>query len=473
MAPARPASLRGRLPADFLRDIFKYAGSQIALKGIDVVSFSIALAALTNTQFAFWGLSASLTVVVVDVLSAGVLRTGVPRYISEGLLSYRDAYRVGVSVVSVLAVGLPLVFALAPDALFAGMKFPGYRPYFVLLSVLLCTRAFFVMNTEILRMMTQVTRQAIVEPIPGVLNLVLVLACLPYAHDRLEALLLIQIAANLPTTIYFLWTNRTNLGFDLRPALGMMSYSGPVTLQRMMDEISSSGDRWIVLFTLGVDAAAAYSFLYRVGDLMKLMIMPLQKAFNPQLLKSVLQGTPRQVEKLGLTYTALSFAAFLVSIPFSILACYLIDATHRFTAQYSIAILVVFAHYCFQAYGALGIGFYVKRKAAEILPITLTSLGINLVLSWTLASSVGLWAVPIATVVSNLVLAALSYAFGRKLYDYPSPAIPVLTSAGLAIGLGLTLLAATAVSQRQAWDLGPAAAWPAHLLGRFAAPRPG
>lgn len=418
----------------FVRAVFVYGLGQVGLKGLDLLVFALLVRALTKAEF---GLVAAVTLVgyvITEILSLGLFRAAVPRFVLDGpetrekvLSSALGGFLIYAAVIVVAALLMPPQWAVA-----AGMGGHDFALKIFALSFVL--RAFVVMELEILRMDHRAVRQSVLEALPSALNLVGVFALLPLMADSVQAVAYASLASQaIPFAAFFgLALSRRRPSLSHLPEL--LRFSGPTVIHRTLADINNLASRWIVLLTAGLSAAGLYTFLIRIGDILRLTQAPMTKAWTPAVLTAERDGDAGPARRATIVLLVLSTAIFLVSLPLAPLLADLIDNEGKYREAHGVIAVVLFAGWILTFQQVFGIGFLVAKRPGQIAPITAIAALTNVAASWLLLKYVGLLAVPYAAVASNAVFALLSAIYGRRYFAIGSPRLRLVSLTCLGAG---------------------------------------
>lgn len=418
----------------FVRAVFVYGVGQVGLKALDLVVFAILVRMLTKAEF---GLVAAVTLigyVITEILSLGLFRAAVPRFVLDGpdvrekvLASALGGFLIYAAIICLAALAVPPAWATA-----AGVGGHDVALKVFVLSFVL--RAFVVMELEILRMDHRALRQSVLEALPSGLNLLGVAALLPMMADKVQAVAYASLASQgIPFLAFFgLALSRRRPSLSDLPEL--LRFSGPTVIHRTLADINNLASRWIVLLTAGLTAAGVYTFLIRIGDILRLTQAPMTKAWTPAVLTVERDGDARPARHATILLLVLSTAIFLVSLPLAPLLADLIDNAGKYREAHGAIGVVLFAGWILTFQQVFGIGFLVAKRPGQIAPITAVAALTNVVGSYLLLKYVGLLAVPYAAVASNAVFAVLSAYFGRHYFAIGSPRLRLVAWACLAAG---------------------------------------
>ena len=419
----------------FLRTLVVYGFGQFGSKGLDLFGFALLVKTLSPSQLGFVGAAILAGYLVTDILSLGVPRIAAPRFVLEKTYARADVMSTAFGVFLIYAaVTVPLI-ALMPSGAIRMIGLGGFDTAFRLYMLAWVMRAFVIQEIEVLRMEQRPILQSFAEGAPSALNLLALLLLLPGAPDKVAASGLAQVVGwGLP----FVWV----FGYaclKVRPSLKLvrplLGYSVPLLMHRMMSDLNAMASRWVVLLTLGLPAAGAFTFLARLGELMKLAVMPLQKAWVPMLLGLVAKGEERRADRVAVFYMVAATAILLATLIGGRWLAELIDHRGTYRGAYAAIAVVAVGNWIYAYYIVLGIGFFVAKKPGRIVPITATTAALNIALSWAFARAGGVEAVPWGLLIANIFFVAMTYLFGRKLFRYHSRMVPVTAAATIAVAV--------------------------------------
>jgi O-antigen/teichoic acid export membrane protein len=369
------------------------------------------------------------------VLSVGVFRVAVPRFIMDDGDHRERVLRtsIGLFLIYFALVGGGLLFL--PGALLSAMGLGGFDLPFRIYAIAFVLRAFVVMELEILRMDHRPRLQSAVEALPSLLNLAALATLLPLMNYKVLASAWAMLAGwGAPFIFFFgraLWRRRPSL----EAASDLLRYSAPMTIHRALQDINNLASRWVVLLSLGLGAAGVFTFFMRVGDLLKLAQMPLIKAWTPTMISASRNQDHGRADRAAILFMVIGTALFVASLLGCRLAAQIIDDHGKFSASYASIPIVVFAAWILTFYQVFGIGFFINKRPGAIAPITGLTAVTNIALSMVLVRTAGVYAVPYASVVSNLIFAGLSAAVGSRMFKFRSPRVVQVALVCMAVGV--------------------------------------
>ena len=418
----------------FIRAVFVYGLGQVGLKALDLLVFAILVRALTKAEF---GLVAAVTLigyVITEILSLGLFRAAVPRFVLDGPDVREKVLASALGGFLIYAAAIGLAALAVPPEWTAAAGVGGHDLALKVFVVSFVLRAFVVMELEILRMDHRALRQSVLEALPSGLNLLGVLLLLPLMSDKVQAVAIASLASQaIPFAAFFgLALSRRRPSLSHLPEL--LRFSGPTVIHRTLADINNLASRWIVLLTAGLAAAGVYTFLIRVGDILRLTQAPMTKAWTPAVLTVERDGDAGPARRATIALLILSTGIFLVSLPLAPLVADLIDNEGKYREAHGAIGVVLFAGWILTFQQVFGIGFLVAKRPGQIAPITAVAALTNVAGSWLLLQYAGLLAVPYAAVASNAVFALLSAIYGRRYFAIGSPRLRLVTLICLASG---------------------------------------
>lgn len=420
--------------ARFVRAVFAYGLGQIALKGFDLVIFVILVRGLTKAEFGFVAAVTLFGYVITEILSLGLFRVAVPRFVLDTPDVREKVLSSALGAFLIYAVVVGAGIMAIPSAWIAAVGLGGNDLALMMFAASFVLRAFVVMELEILRMDHRAGLQAILEAIPSALNLLALILLLPALGNPVEAAALASITSQaLPFAVFFAIAIRRR-----RPSLShlpdLLKFSGPTLIHRTLGDINGLASRWIVLLNAGVTAAGVFTFLIRIGDLLRLSQAPMIKAWTPAVLTAEREGDAGPARRATMALLAVSTVFFVIFLPLTPWIAAMIDHQGKYREAHDAINVVLFAGWIFVFQAVYGVGFLVARRADRIALITAVAALTNVAGSWLLLQYFGLLAVPYAAVASNAVFALLSAIYGRRYFAIGSPRLTVVYVVCLACG---------------------------------------
>jgi O-antigen/teichoic acid export membrane protein len=403
---------------NFLKAIAVYGTSQAGVKIFDLLSFSLITLHLSMAQLGIYGAVTALEFIIIDIVGIGVLRIGSPRFAIDPDIN-KDNLKANV-------LGFFLLYATAATVgilLFTAplLHLMGIEAHLLLVQLLLGTyvaKALTSATSEIFRMQSKAPTSAIFEIGPAALRFLL-LALATFTSASAAWLVGGTMLASQILAAGITWATHYR---TLRPKLDLirpiLRYSAPLCLHRFMTNVNSVGDRWVVGGLLGLEILGAYTFLYRIGDLAKTLLAPVQRAWMPIILDRYTRRAYSGLEKATQMYIAISAATFVVSllaVPFLASA---VDSKSQFTGHYEASGTVVLVHGLMQVYNILGVAFFVVKRVDKVVPISAAAALLNLLFTYLLATYSSINFVAFGTVISSAFFIVVSYFVSRKLLVY-------------------------------------------------------
>lgn len=427
--------------ARFVRAVSIYGLGQIALKGLDVLVFAVLVRALAREELGLVGAVTLGGYVITEIVSLGLFRSAIPRFILDGPDIREKVLSAGLGAFMAYAGGIGLVLLLLPHgaSVLAGVGEHDLALRIFALSFVL--RTFVVMELEILRMDHHAFRQALLEATPSALNLLGVLALIPlFSNDVLAASIASLASQALPFLVFFLLSmRRRRPSFEMLPEL--LRFSGPTVIHRTLADINILASRWIVLLAAGLSATGTYTFLIRIGDMLRLAQAPLTKAWTPAVLTAERDGDAGPARRATMALLVISTLTFLAALPIAPWLARLIDPQGKYADTYGVIDVVLFAGWLLTFQQVFGIGFLVAKRPGRVAPLTAIAAAINVVGSFVLLKAFGVLAVPYAAVTSNAAFALLSAYYGRRYFAIGSQRLTWVSLACLTVGCAGYLLA--------------------------------
>jgi Na+-driven multidrug efflux pump len=159
------------------------------------------------------------------------------------------------------------------------------------------------------------------------------------------------------------------------------------------------------------------------------------KAWVPTVISASREGDTGRANRGAVLFLLIATVLYLASLPACRLVAHLIDAQGKFATTYQSIPVVVLGGWLLAFYHVFGIGFFVQKKPAAILPITFVSAVSNIAFTFLLIWSIGLTGAPYALVLGNAVFTGLSIFLGYRMFRYESPAVARIGVACLGVGL--------------------------------------
>lgn len=236
------------------------------------------------------------------------------------------------------------------------------------------------------------------------------------------------------------------VGFS-RPSFSEMPtylrFSLPLAPNDLIYWITSSSDRYIVGFFLGVSSVGIYSAAYGIGYLLYIFFMPLQMILFPQLSTLYDNGEIEEVK----TYISYSLKFFLlISVP-SVVGLTVLSkqilvllTTTEFTNGSPVIPLIALSILFAGIYQIIINITYLYKKTKNIFWIQGSSALLNIVLNFILIPFIGIIGAAIATLFSYILMSIFSYFISRKFLRFKIDIIFILKIILSSIIMGLIVL---------------------------------
>lgn len=325
-----------------------------------------------------------------------------------------------------------------------------------------------------LRMTNRSWRYAILRLLFVGISVALNIVLIGRLHWGVYAIFVANVAANLVVLALFL----SEIGRLTRPALlrgapweALWKYALPIMPAMLAVMIVENGDRIVLNYLpdtvaraaygmLSKDVVGIYSFNYKLGVAMLLVVQMFRLAWTPFSLQHARQRQAPQLYSRVLTALMLACAAVFLGVALFLPSLVQVPAVHRYIKPaYWVGlpiVPVILLGYVFSGmYAVVTAGLYIERKTGELPWIAGAGAILNVVICIVAESRWGMVGVAWATPASYALMAALGAWRANRVYPVPFEwgRVAHLGAVVLAIFVADRLVAVRAVAPLSATGL--------------------
>jgi O-antigen/teichoic acid export membrane protein len=231
---------------------------------------------------------------------------------------------------------------------------------------------------------------------------------------------------------------RARGAFDGATFRQMVTFSAPFLPTGVGMFVLNSGDRFFLLHYGGSEAVGVYALGYKLAWAVDLFTrLPLCMVWSAQMYHVARRPDAARVFGDVFTWVVAAHIAGGLGLCLFQDEVIAVAAGPRYAAAAAVLPVVVAAGVCATAAMLLDAGFYVRRRTALKVPVTLGAVAVTLAAYALLIPPWGAMGAAVATVVGFASLAALTYRAAQKVFPVPYDLRRVAFMALLAAGLWL------------------------------------
>ncbi len=446
-----------------------YGLGDLLTKAIAFLLIPVYTRYLSVADYGILGVASSLTAVLGILYPLGLNAAAMRFYYdAPDEVSRRDL--LGTMAVAVLAIGLALTLILAatplgPTLFGLAVRDIPFSPYITTLLWTACFANASVIPLVIFRVQER-PRRYVAYTVGGFL--LTTAAILYFVVGRrtgaLGNLRGVMIASGIMMLAYVATTFRhANLTFQRRWLAQGLAYGLPVVPHLLAHWALTLSDRSILNHLVPLDQVGVYTLAYQVSIALSLVTQALNTAWMPFFYR--LASEPDAERKLARFFTYYLGIATFVALGLAMLGgdIILIVAAPTFHSAAGWVPVITLAHLAQGFYYPAVFALFYRRKTAYLPLITGSAAALNIALNLALIPSWGIAAAAWSKVAAYVVLAAITFAAGQRVYRIPWEGRRVALMVGLGAGLwaaSALLLGPLALGARVAARLALFAAFP-------------
>ncbi|HEY2025520.1 MAG TPA: polysaccharide biosynthesis C-terminal domain-containing protein, partial [Gemmatimonadaceae bacterium] len=289
-----------------------------------------------------------------------------------------------------------------------------------------------------LRMMNRSWRYAILRLLFVVISVALNVVLIGRLHWGVQAIFLANVVANLSVLALFL----SEIGRLTRPRLlrgapwkALWKYALPIMPAMLAVMLVENGDRIVLNYLpdataraaygmLSKDVVGIYSFNYKLGVAMLLVVQMFRLAWTPFSLQHARQHGAPQLYSRVLTALMLACAVVFLGVALFLPSLVQVPAVHRyikpaFWAGLPIVPVILLGYVFSGMYAVVTAGLYIERKTSELPWIAGAGAVLNIAICIVAESRWGMVGVAWATPASYALMAALGAWRANRVYPVP------------------------------------------------------
>ena len=234
-------------------------------------------------------------------------------------------------------------------------------------------------------------------------------------------------------TLLWLTTRHVGLHFSVKKLAAMLRFGAPLILTWLAAFVLNFSDRFFLQRYSDLSHVGVYSVAYKFGYIVSLaVVQPFNLGWEPQAYEIAKQENGQAMfARIFSLYSALLVTtAFMMSLFIQEVFSVMVDA--KFFLAYALVPLIAFAYVCQGIQGFVEAGLLITKKTRLIgligLWCTVLCLLLNLVFIhlWTM------WGACIATFMSMLAMAAVTYWYSERAYPTGCNLWPLVKTTALA-----------------------------------------
>jgi len=293
------------------------------------------------------------------------------------------------------------------------------------------------------RVRRQASRNTFFNMTGSVLSLICMLWLILWWPRGIRGALEAAILANIGITLVMMPDLLRSAKLRLRKDVlrGILSYGLPLLPHHLAIYLLFGADRYFIEHYRTMTEVGLYSYAYRIGMIMNLVLDSASLAWTPFIYSIQQRSDARTLHAVTARYSLAAIAG--LAVPVAIFGDEFIRLlAFRSPAYWGAAVLVgwiVGGYVCLGVYQVFSTAVGIPKRT-RLLPIfSITGLVVNLVLNWVLVPPYGMTGAAIATLISYACMATLTIAVAQRVHRIPYEwrRLAVLPVAGLAaVGIG-------------------------------------
>ena len=259
------------------------------------------------------------------------------------------------------------------------------------------------------------------------------------------------------TSLLYLTVREVGITFSARKLLAMLHFGAPLILTWLAAFVLNFSDRFFLQRYASLSQVGIYSVGYKFGYILSLMLVqPFNLTWEPQAYEIAKQENGREIfAQIFTVYSVILFScAFLISLFIREVFAIMVDP--KFFVAYQLVPLIAFAYVCQGMQGFFEAGLLIKKKSQIIGLIGFTCTVLCLLLNLALIYLWTTWGACIATFLSLLAMALVSYWYSQRHFPLRLNVWPLLkiSAIGGVMLLGAWMLPLQSTVVRAAAKLG-------------------
>jgi len=437
--------------------LLRHSGLYLAAEAVPIllaiISISVYTRYLSTEEYALYSLVMT-SVWLASALLVDWLRMGLVRF--WNMKEYSEKILVGSisSILNIIMLAALIIFSLS---LYVASDY-FQMPIAIIIAgfVLFFMQSLFNLNMKIKNSLLKAKEYALINSFRAAISITIgiILVILGFGPISIIIALLLAYAILLFFTSKDIWKYYTSMILDRSLAISLFSYGLPVAMATTLQVISNTVDRFLLVAMDSLSAAGIYSVAGNlIGSSLSMLLASLSVAAYPIVLKALEEGNKAKLEQKLRQYAsvfmgfALPAVAGLIIVSPNLL--YLLVGKEFLAGSLLVFPWIAIAELFFamQAF-YFAMAFQIKKNTIPLMWIMLCITVINIVLNIILIPEYSILGAAIATMVSSLVGAILTYIYGRKSYKLP---IPFLEIAKIIFATLIMIYGISGLSGEKGW----------------------
>jgi O-antigen/teichoic acid export membrane protein len=437
--------------------LLKHSGFYLAAEAVPIllaiISISVYTRYLSTEEYALYSLVMT-SVWLASAFLVDWLRMGLVRF--WNMKEYSKEILVG-SISSILNIIMLITLIVFSLTLYITSDY--YQiPIAIMIAgfILFVTQTLFNLNMKIKNSLLKAKEYALINSFRAAISIIIgiVLVILGFGPISIIIALILAYIILLLFTSHDIWKYYAAGILDRPLTISLFRYGLPVAMATTLQVIGNTVDRFLLVAMDSLSAAGIYSVSANlIGSSLNMLLYSLSIAAYPIVLKALEENNKEELEQKLNQYASVFMGFALPSVAGLIIISpnllYLLLGKDFLDGSLLIFPWLVIAELFFAIqvfYFAMA--FQIKKKTVPLIWIMLIITVINIILNIILIPEYSIVGVAIATMISSLIGAILTYIYGSRLYKLP---IPFLEIAQIIFATLIMIYAVNAFSGEKGW----------------------
>jgi len=234
-----------------------------------------------------------------------------------------------------------------------------------------------------------------------------------YAYLITQSILLIALI--------FISHSFINFKFSYNKLKKSIKFSFPLIPRKIIGLTYKTFDKLMLNNYNGLASVGYYTFGVKFAVIVKYFMDSIAKAWNPLFLEKAHENTEEAKNEIVFTFFRMSFRIMIIGIGiifFSEELIKLLTTREFYPAMYVVPIYVYY--YLFDIIGMLAVNQIIfAEKLTYLLPASIVSIVLNVILNIILIPKYGIVGASIATAIAALISVLVTFFYGNKFYPLP------------------------------------------------------
>ena len=437
--------------------LLKHSGIYLAAEAVPIllaiISISVYTRYLSTEEYALYSLVMTsvwlASAFLVDWLRMGLVRFWNMKQYSEKMLigSISSILNI-IMLISLIVFSLSLYIASDYYQMPLALMIAGFLLFFI--------QSLFNLNMKIKNSLLKAKEYALINSFRAAISITIgiILVILGFGPISIIIALLLAYAILLFFTSKDIWKYYTSMTLDRSLSVSLFSYGLPVAMATTLQVVGNTVDRFILVAMDSLSAAGIYSVAGNlIGSSLSMLLASLSVAAYPIVLKALEAGNKQELEQKLRQYASVFMGFALPAVAGLIIVApnllHLLVGKEFLAGSLSVFpwIAVAELFFAMQAF-YFAMAFQIKKNTVPLMWIMLCITVINISLNIILIPEYSILGAAIATTISSLVGAILTYIYGKRSYKLP---IPFLEIAKIIFATLIMIYGINGLSDEKGW----------------------